>query len=310
MSGLVMGLFLKHSRSKGISRLVGVTIGDCCKDDATGAWPAMHTIAARAGTSERTAQRSIRELVQLGELAVDENAGPCRANLYTIRVDRLLANAAEDELAAAKLAKASKRRGDKSTRVAELHPVRKGGEGCQDERAEGDRIGAGGDKAVAPDPSSGSVLSDPSMDPSTGGAAGSGFKYSDDFENFWFTYPHKEGKVEAFKTWKKLTSAEKAIAVADVPLRLAANWAGKEMGKIPYGSSYLNQRQWEDDLVQANRIVVPAPRRLSPKRQELFESIQRLEAREASNGTVSGGKGSSEGQHNLDEPADGRCNSG
>ena len=109
-----MGLILKHSRSRGTSRLVAVAIGDCCEDDGTGAWPAVRTIAARASTSERTAQRSITELVQLGELAIDENAGPKRANLYTIRIDRLLANGAADKLAAEKLALESKRQGAKS----------------------------------------------------------------------------------------------------------------------------------------------------------------------------------------------------
>ena len=140
MSGLVMGLILKHSRSRGTSRLVAVAIGDCCEDDGTGAWPAMRTIAARASTSERTAQRSITELVRFGELAIDENAGPKRANLYTIRIGRLLANGADDKLAAEKLALESKRQGAKSAPVPKLHPVREGAGGCHDERMEGDKL--------------------------------------------------------------------------------------------------------------------------------------------------------------------------
>jgi len=111
---------------------------------------------------------------------------------------------------------------------------------------------------MTPDPSSGSVLSDPSEDP-PGGAAGSAFKYPDDFEEFWRVFPGStDGKREALKAWKKLTSVEKATAIADLPLRLAANWAGKETDKIPRASTYLNQKRWEDDL-QANRIPAPAP---------------------------------------------------
>jgi hypothetical protein len=309
MSGFVMGLILKHSRSRGTSRLVAVAIGDCCEDDGTGAWPAVRTIAARAGTSERTAQRSIMELVQLGELAVDENAGPKRANLYTIRIDRLLANGAADKLTAEKLAIASKRQGAKSTRVPKLHPVREGDQGCQDERAEGDRIETEGDKALSSDPSSGSVRSDPSMDPSASGAGGSGFRYPDDFLEFWCVFPGTDGKRAALKAWGKLTRFEKMSAIADVPQRLLANWAGKELHKLPNASTYLNQRRWEDEL-QVNRIVVPAPPRLSPRRQELFESIQRDKAKEAINETVSGQTGPAQVQHHLDESADRRGNTG
>ena len=286
-----MGLILKHSRSRGTSRLVAVVIGDCCEDDGTGAWPAIHTIAARAGTSQRTAQRSLADLQQLGELDVFENAGPKRSNLYKIRIDQLLANPLSE--LERKLARVANRQGGKSTGMPKRHPVRQRKEGCQDAPAEGDRTEVEGDTAMAPDPSSGSVR-DPSGDPSDGGAAGLPSVYSDDFEEFWHTFPRKDGKREALKAWKKLSGSEKASATADVPRRMKANWAGRELDKIPHAATYLNQRRWEDDLAE-NRVATPAPPRLSPKRQALFESIQRLEAREASNGTVSGGKGSSEG---------------
>jgi len=279
---------------------VAVAIGDCCKDDGTGAWPAMHTIAARAGTSERTAQRSVAELVQLGELAIDENAGPKRSNLYTIRMDRLLANAAEDEAEAAKLARASKRRGDKSTRASELHPVRQGDGGCQNAPAEGDRIETEGDTAMSPDPSFGSVLSDPSEDPSRG-AAGSKFKYPDDFEEFWRIYPNGNGKREALRAWKKLTSIEKATAAADVPRRLTANWAGKETDDLPHASTYLNQKRWEDDIM-ANRIAGPARKvapDLSPGQELLRQVYSELE-----DGRQRGGSNPEQRQGELAAPVD------
>jgi hypothetical protein len=265
MSGLVMGLVLKHSRSRGISRLVAVVIGDCCEDDGTGAWPAIRTIAKRAGTSERTAQRSLTNLERLGELAIIANAGPRRSNLYEIIIDRLLANSDGDKSSLSdrvKSARVTNRQGDKSTRAPKLHPVRESPEGCQDEPADGDRIEPEGDKAMAPDPSSGSVLSDPSKDPPSG-AAGSKFKYSDDFEEFWRIYPNRNGKRKAFEAWRKLTSGEKATAEADVPRRLTMNWSGRETEKIPHASTYLNQHQWEDDLA-ANRIVAVTTPRLSP----------------------------------------------
>ena len=307
-----MGMILKHSRSRGISRLVAVVIGDCCNDDGTGAWPAIRTIAARAGTSERTAQRSVAHLERLGELTVRENAGPHRSNLYEIRIGRLLADDEDEKSSAShrvKSARVSNRQGDKSSGASELHHVRPGREGCQNLPAEGDKSTVEGDRAMAPDPSSGSVPSDPSMDPSTCGAGGSGFRYPDDFLEFWRVFPGADGKRAALKAWKKLTEFEKASAIADVPKRLLANWAGKELHKLPNASTYLNERRWEDEL-QANRIVVPGPPRLSPRRQELFESIQREKAKEEINETVPSQTGVAQVQHHLDESADRRGNTG
>ncbi len=299
MSGLVMGLILKHSRSKGTSRLVAVVIGDCCRDDGTGAWPAIHTIAARAGTSQRTAQRSIRDLVQLGELAVAENAGSKRSNLYTIRIDQLLANPPSE----LKRMAVANRRGDKSTGESQLRPATQREGGCHDASAEGDKIEREGDTATSPDPSSGSVR-DPSDEPSNGDAAVSAFAYPHEFEEFWRAFPRRDAKREALKAWKKLTNAEKALAVADVPERMQANWAGRELQMIPHAATYLNQRRWGDDLAQ-NQTALPRARpQLSPKRQELFDSIQRAQAREASgNGTVGSDEGAVKGIGDLDESA-------
>lgn len=139
MSGLVMGTVLKYSRARGNARMVLLVIGDCCQDDGTAAWPAIETISARAGISERTAQRAIRELVELGELEVAEKEGPPRqtgqrANLYAVRMDRLC--------------------GDKLTPLSE-------GE-VSTVTNSGDKSANSGDTAMTPDPSS-----DPSIDPSS-----------------------------------------------------------------------------------------------------------------------------------------------
>jgi hypothetical protein len=237
-----MGLILKSSRSRGTTRLVAVAIGDSCKDDGTGAWPAMHTIAARAGASERTAQRSVGELVQLGELVIDKNAGPKRSNLYTIRVGRLLANVVEDEaeaarLAAEKLAGVPKRRGDKSTRVTELHHVRKGGEGCQSVPAEGDKTEPHGDTVTSPDPSYGSVL-DPSGDPSYGArlltappekaAAETESVVPEDLVEAWNTYCVPLGMAAV----RELSHTRRARALARIREHPEQTWWNSVFGKI------------------------------------------------------------------------------
>lgn len=89
MSGLVVGTILKNSKACGNSRLVLIVIGDCARDDGTGAWPSIKTIANRAGISERTTQRAIRELAELGELQIGENEGPKGAHLYSVLMEGL-----------------------------------------------------------------------------------------------------------------------------------------------------------------------------------------------------------------------------
>ncbi len=125
----------------------------------------------------------------------------------------------------------------------------------------------------------------------------------DDFLRFWKVYPRHDKRKVALKAWLKLSSADKAVAIADVPLRVAANWAGRARHHMPLPASYLNERQFEDEL-EVNQIVAPAARRLSPKRQELFEDIQRDVAKEAANESVASQKALTQGQHDLDEAAD------
>jgi hypothetical protein len=120
----------------------------------------------------------------------------------------------------------------------------------------------------------GSVRSDPSVDPNTSGDLVHQFEYPDDFQKFWNSFPRKDGKREALKAWQKLTPGEKATALADVPLRVTHNWAGRETENIPHASTYLNQHRWEDDIM-ANRFVTQGPRvapDLSPS-QELLRQL-------------------------------------
>ena len=92
MSGLVVGLLLRNSKTTGAARMVLTVIADSCHEDGTGAWPSMTTIAARAGlSSDRSARRAIEHCVTLGELVVEYQRGGMpettpseRPNRYTI----------------------------------------------------------------------------------------------------------------------------------------------------------------------------------------------------------------------------------
>lgn len=127
--------------------------------------------------------------------------------------------------------------------------------------------------------------------------------YPGEFLKFWQSFPRKDCKREALKAWQKLTPELRLIASEDVPKRILANWADRETSKIPHAATYLNQRQWEDDLLK-NRPAAAAL--FSPKKQQLLESIQLDRAREVSDGTFAGQTGLAQGQHDLDNPADRR----
>lgn len=82
----------EHSRAAGTDLLVLLAIADHAADDGGNAYPSVSTLARKTRVSERTVQRSIRTLVELGELAVDNQGAPIRrsdrrSNLYIVLMD-------------------------------------------------------------------------------------------------------------------------------------------------------------------------------------------------------------------------------
>jgi hypothetical protein len=69
------------------------------------------------------------------------------------------------------------------------------------------------------------------------------------FDDFWRSYPHKQGKAEARKRWARMTPAERVEATDVLPL-WCQFWqlAGTDQRFIPHGSTWLNQSRWEDDI--------------------------------------------------------------
>jgi hypothetical protein len=72
-----------HSRATESELIVLLAIADFA-DDAGYAYPSTATLAAKARISERTAQRAIRRLEQMGEITVDAQAGQRGCNLYRL----------------------------------------------------------------------------------------------------------------------------------------------------------------------------------------------------------------------------------
>ena len=88
MSIEIMSNVWKYSKSVGRARLVLLAIAD--HQGEIGAWPSITTLAKMVNASERSVQRDIQELVELGELSVSVQQAPSRgqykSNLYWVTV--------------------------------------------------------------------------------------------------------------------------------------------------------------------------------------------------------------------------------
>jgi hypothetical protein len=86
MSIEVSNAVWKHSKSVGRARLVLLAIAD--HQGEIGAWPSIKTLATMVNASERSVQRDITELVELGELSVEVQNAPTnrqyKSNLYWV----------------------------------------------------------------------------------------------------------------------------------------------------------------------------------------------------------------------------------
>lgn len=75
-------------------------------------------------------------------------------------------------------------------------------------------------------------------------------QYTPDFITFWDAYPKKKSKGDAWKAWRKLKckAVLTQILMAINAQRQSHDWR-KEGGQfIPHPASWLNARQWEDEV--------------------------------------------------------------
>ena len=88
MSIQVMQAVWQHSKADGRARLVLLAIAD--RQGEIGAWPSLATIAKMVNASERSVQRDIDYLQNIGELEVHYQQAPTRShyksNLYFVRL--------------------------------------------------------------------------------------------------------------------------------------------------------------------------------------------------------------------------------
>lgn len=86
MSVEAIATVLHHSRATGTAKVVLIGIANHAGDG--GAWPTIATLAKYAGVAERSVQRAIRDLEDLGEIHVHEQAGGNRHTQDRYRPNR------------------------------------------------------------------------------------------------------------------------------------------------------------------------------------------------------------------------------
>lgn len=95
----------------------------------------------------------------------------------------------------------------------------------------------------------------------------------DRFEEFWAGYSKKAGRAAAARAWKKLSDADRDLAIAKAPLYCAAMADRPEF--IKHAQGWLNDKRWEDDpatwrhsVPSGNGARPPGPPALNPTDNE------------------------------------------
>lgn len=71
-----------------------------------------------------------------------------------------------------------------------------------------------------------------------------------DFQRFWIPYPRKNGKADAVKAWAKLKPSDELLDQMLEALKTqkqSREWIKDDGQYIPYASTWLNGRRWEDE---------------------------------------------------------------
>ena len=80
------------------------------------------------------------------------------------------------------------------------------------------------------------------------------------FDGFWAFYPRGENKQGAIRAWDKLKPSDDLIDQMAVALKAQKQTESWQQGiGVPYASTWINQRRWEDDLKKGAGQSPPPP---------------------------------------------------
>lgn len=99
------------------------------------------------------------------------------------------------------------------------------------------------------------------------------------FQVFWVRYPRRIGRAKSKLAWEKLglDTPEQSALVMDGLFRWLEVWSvdRTEQKFIPYPTTWLNQRRWEDEVTPSNKAEID----LSPQSQSLLTATEQFLAR-------------------------------
>ena len=78
------------------------------------------------------------------------------------------------------------------------------------------------------------------------------------FDEFWSAYPKKKSKGQAEKTFNKLKPTEELVEKMIEAIELSKRtkqWVRDDGQFIPYPSTWLNAKGWEDEIKTSDLIV-------------------------------------------------------
>jgi hypothetical protein len=205
MSAEAVTVVLHHSKAEGTAKLVLWGIANHHSD--AGAWPSIATLAKYAAVSERRVQQIIRDLAELGEIAIQEQGGLGQAQYKTNRYHILIQCPADCD------GSLNHKTGVKSGAVR------------------GEIWSQSGVKPISPE-----LNKEPNKNLTV---------QSELFDDFWKEYPKKEGKKPAFKAFTSaLRRATFEDILAGVIRYRTSDKVVR--GYVMLASRWLNEYHWTD----------------------------------------------------------------
>jgi hypothetical protein len=238
MSVEMISLVLNNSRADGRAKLVLIGIANHHGDN--GAWPSIATLARYANASERSIQRDIKHLQDLGELVVEvhggESKGQYKSNKYWISISGV----SESQI-----------RGDKL------------GSGVTDQVVRGDKLGKSGVTHLSYKPSIETYIE----------------TYTH-FDKFWGVYPRRTSKRAAMKAFESATSRASVDDILAGAIRFANDPNLPQGEFIPYPTTWLNGDRWDDgplpERTKSKEELQNEARMAEKARQERLRESERI----------------------------------
>lgn len=247
MSAEAVTVVLHHSQTEGSAKLVLWGIANHHSD--AGAWPSIGTLAKYAHVTERRVQQIIRDLVRLGELAIEDQGGLGQGQYKTNRYFITLQCPADCD------GSMNHRTGVKSSAVR------------------GEIQSQSGVKPISPEPNR-ELNKNLTVQ-------------SEQFDEFWNVYPRKEGKKPAFKAFRSALSRTRFEDIlAGVEAYKRSDRVSRGFIKLP--ATWLNEDAWEDAAVPSisDEAAERARLRREKERERTDEYLAQIRESEKNSSTL------------------------